>query len=129
MLSSDLTIFNEFADKVGNRYAAAKYIADSARCFASHLPKYIIESYLIHWVLIGEKPEHIQVKIRDPEDIRYMNDLLCWIEDENVVEAVREMYKNSISKHHLVYSSTKSLSEYQQDRASILLRMIWYQFE
>ena len=129
MLNSDLTIFNEFAEKVGNRYVAAKYIADSARCFATHLPKYIIESYLIHWVLIGEKPEHIQVKVRDPEDIRYMNDLLCWIDDEEVVDAVKELYSKSIKNRHLVYQSTKSLSKYQQDRASILLRMIWYQFE
>lgn len=129
MLNSDLTLFNEFAHKVGNRYIAVSFIAQAAREFSSKLPAYIIESYLIHWVLVGEDPKHIQVKVRDPEDIRYMNDLLCWIDDVDVVSEVNHLYRQSVKLHHLVYSNNMRLTEYQRDRIAILLRMIWYQFE
>lgn len=129
MLISDLNLFNEFATKVGNRYLATSYISQSARSFAEELPRYIIESYLIHWVLIGEDPQHIRVRIRDDAETRYMNEVLCYVYDKKVVDAVKYMYKNSIKNRHLVYSSNSDLSNSQLDRAKILLRMIWYQFE
>lgn len=129
MLISDLTIFNELAEKVGNRYATSMYVSKAARQLAKKLPKYIIESYLIHWVLTEEDPKNLKIYSREPGDRRYMNDLLCWIEDEDVNSAVREMYSKSVKSHHLVYNSSKKLNKHQQDRANILLRMIWYQFE
>ena len=129
MLISDLNLFNEFATKVGNRYLATSYISQSARAFAQELPRYIIESYLIHWVLVGEDPNHIHARIRDDPETRYMNEILCYIYDKQVVDAVKYMYKNSIKNRHLVYNSNSDLSDYQFDRAKILLRMIWYQFD
>lgn len=129
MLISDLSLFNEFAEKVGNRYLATSYISQSARAFAKELPAYIIESCLIHWVLIGEDPLHIRAKVRDDADTRYMNEVLCYVYDKQVSDAVRYMYKNSIQHRHLVYNSNSDLSENQLDRAKILLRMIWYQFD
>ncbi len=129
MLISDLNLFNEFATKVGNRYLATSYIAEAARAFGSELPKYIIESYLIHWVLIGEDPGHIRARVRDDAETRYLNEILSYVYDEQVVAAVRSMYKNSVRNRHLVYSSNSDLNDYQFDRAKILLRMIWYQFD
>ena len=57
MLIPDLKLFNEFEKRVGNRYLATTYIAQCARKFSRQLPRYIIESYLIHWVLTGEDPK------------------------------------------------------------------------
>ena len=129
MLISDLQLFDELAKKLGNRYLATAYVSQSARIFAQGLPKYIIESYLIHWVLIGEDPKHIRARIRDDADVRYMNEVLCYIYDEDVCKAVRNLYKKSIRARHLVYQSDIDLNKYQADRVKILLRMIWYQFE
>lgn len=129
MLISDLSLFNQFADKVGNRYIATSYIAHAARKFSTELPRYIIESYLIHWVLVGEDPKHIKASIRDDADTRYMNEILCYVCDQEVVSAVREMYSMSVKARHLVYESNMNLNANQLDRAKILLRMIWYQFE
>lgn len=129
MLISDLCLFDDFAEKVGNRYVATSYIAHAARKFSEKLPKYIIESYLIHWVLTGEDPKMIRASIRDDADTRYLNEVLCYVCDESVKRAVKDMYKQSIRKRHLVYESNIELNRYQLDRAKILLRMIWYQFD
>jgi len=129
MLISDLQLFNELSSKIGNRYVAVQYVSYAAREFAKKLPRYIIESYLIHWVLTGENPNHIHVALRENADIRFMNDILSWIEDDAVSNAVRQMYSDSVKARHLVYKSAKSLETHQQDRAKILLRMIWYQFD
>lgn len=129
MLISDLQLFNELADKLENRYLATWYISCCARKFAEKLPKYIIESYLIHWVLIGENPNNIKVRIRDDADTQFMNEILCYVSDQKVSNAVKEMYHQSIKKRHLVYESNQDLNNGQTDRAKILLRMIWYQFE
>lgn len=129
MLISDLKLFNELSEKIGNRYVAVQYISYAAREFATKLPRYIIESYLIHWVLTGENPDHIHVVLRENADIRFMNDVLSWIEDEEVNRTVRKMYFDSVKSRHLVYKSAKSLEKHRQDRAKILLRMIWYQFD
>ena len=129
MLISDLCLFNDFAERVGNRYIATSYIAHAARKFSEKLPKYIIESYLIHWVLTGEDPKKIRASIRDDVDTRYLNEILCYVCDQSVNQAVREMYKKSIKNRHLVYESNIELDRYQYDRAKILLRMIWYQLD
>lgn len=129
MLIQDLNLFNKLAESLGNRYAAVWYVSYLARKLASTLPLYIIESYLIHWVLSGEDLSEIRTKTHCPADVRFMEDVLSWVEDNAVCDAVREMYAESVREHHLIYKSAGLLDAPRQDRAKILLRMIWYQLD
>jgi len=125
---NDLVLFNQFAEKLGNRYAASVCIAKLSRQYSRNLPGPVIESKLAHWVLTGQDPDKLHIKPRRDPDVEFMEDLLCYVDDVQVCNEVRSCYKMSILNRHLIYSCNTNLSKYQQERVSIILRMCWYSF-
>lgn len=132
MWIEDRNRFEELANKCGNVYLATNYIAKAARQLDSSLPVHFLESNLISWALSGEHPSRSEISARrnnsDP-DIANLEDYLCYVDDEDVCESVRECYQKSIKNHHLVYCTNKQLNMYQLERVNIILRMTWYKFE
>lgn len=124
---SDLLLFNKIAEVVGNRYVAARYLAKQARRFAKKVPGSIIESRLFDWILTGKHPDEVPCNPKIDPDLRYLEELICYVLDEDVKDAVRKCYSKSCRHNHLIYHSEANLDEYQRQRVSILLRMIWYE--
>ena len=130
---NNLKQFNELAEKCGNKYLTAKYLAASARNFGLN-PKYhglILESKLISWALTGiqpysdkelEKRRRLQVD----SDLAEVEDYLCYVDDEEVKEQVRKYYRASIRSKHVVLDESNKLDKYRQMRVNVIVRMMWY---
>ena len=134
MWAKDNLLFEQLADKCGNRYLAVMYVARASRAlFRSLSEKFsvdLIESHVITWALTGQVPDIEKLPLRpsDCSEISSILDFLSYVEDEEVKEKVIEQYKKSVKEKHLVYITDRSMSIYRKDRINILLRMIWYDF-
>lgn len=129
---SEQRMFDELADKCGNRYLAVKFISKKARFLDSKLAKSVLISKLMTWVLTGREIDiesNINNLYKLNPDLIVMENYLEFVEDESVKRQVRKSYIASVRNRHLVYDTSEGLNRYKQNRANILLRMIWYQFE
>ena len=130
MWADDSRLFEELAQKCGNRYLAVRWLATAARQLAAQIPGVIVESKLISWVLHDVPASEIKYRpIRNLDsDIDRMESLLEFVDDVDIQDAVRWGYKESLKHHHLIYSSNEefNLDPNQAVRARILLRMLWY---
>lgn len=125
-------MFDELVDKCGNRYLAVKFISKKARFLDSKLAKSVLISKLMTWVLTGKEIDiesNINNLYKLNPDLIVMENYLEFVGDESVKRQVRKSYIASVRNRHLVYDTSEGLNRYKQNRANILLRMIWYQFE
>lgn len=132
MYNRNLTLFNELAEKCGNRYFAARYIASVARRLGKQSKGIVLESKLITWALTGEQPyddAELERRKQHDVDIAELEDYLCYVEDKQVAAQVRKYYKISLHNRHVTLDSSNQLDEYRQMRVNIILRMIWYGLE
>lgn len=129
---SEQRMFDELVDKCGNRYLAVKFISKKARFLDSKLAKSVLISKLMTWVLTGKEIDiesNINNLYKLNPDLIVMENYLEFVGDESVKRQVRKSYIASVRNRHLVYDTSEGLNRYKQNRANILLRMIWYQFE
>ena len=133
---NNLKLFNELADKCGNRYLAARYLASVARNFGSdsQYKGLVLESKLLTWALTGEPPyteKEIEKrrKFQVDSDIADLEDYLCYIDDEEVAQRVRMYYKKSLNSRHVVLDNSGTLDTYREMRVNIIVRMAWYGFQ
>ena len=125
MWKTDNTQFSELSKLCGSRYLAVIFVAKCARKLVKYKNNWSIESRLISWVITGEMPSkgiHLNI---DPE-LDAIYDFLCYIEDQSVKDSVIASYKASVQNRHLVYMYGLGLTESDQARVRILVRMIWY---
>ena len=128
MWESTHLIFDELAEKCGNRYLAVMYISKLSRKLNYQVPGGALASQLITWALTGNKPEfkyNVLYHKNISPDLATMESYLEYVTDEDIKASVRISYTLSIRKHHLIYVYDKSLDQYQQGRMRVLLRMIW----
>jgi len=130
---NNLKLFNELADKCGNRYLAARYLASVARNFGLNPQSkgIILESKLLTWALTGQEPytkEELDRRRRNQidSDVAELEDYLCYVDDEEVANQVRKYYKKSLNSRHVVLDDSSTLDKYRQMRVNIILRMAWY---
>lgn len=132
MYNRNLTLFNELADRCGNRYLAARYIASVARRLGKKSKGVVIESKLITWALTGEQPyddEELERRRQFDSDVAELEDYLCYVDDSEVAAQVRKYYKISLHNRHVTLDNSNELDTYRQMRVNIILRMIWYGFK
>lgn len=126
MWSQDKNLFPLLEEMCGNKFLAIKFLATCARRLASKLPKWIIESKLITWALTGQEPDVERYVNRDIDpDIQEVQDMLCYISDPNIQYCVKESYTTSVHNHHLIYVYRGPMSEYEEARVRVLVRILW----
>lgn len=123
--------FDALAAALGSPYAAVNYIAKSARKKLKESNNGILESQAISWVLTGKEPKvHRRMPVYNSSlNIPYVDEVLCYVDDEEVCESVRESYNESLLAHHLIYCYHNNLDEFRKSRVRILTRMIWYNIQ
>lgn len=123
----DYRIFEELASTCGSRYAAVMYIAKTARKLALR-GKRVSDSALVKWAISGEEPkgyDNQYIKRLDDSDILSAYDILSYVDDQEIVDAVLLSYRTSIKKHMLTFADN-NLDDIRNTRARILTRMVWY---
>ena len=129
---NDLKLFNELAEKCGNRYLAARYLASVARNYGKQAQGAIAESKLITWALTGQCPydeEELDRRKFYDSDVAAIEDYLCYIDDREIASQVRKYYIMSLRNRHITLDSSDTFDKYRQMRVNIILRMMWYGFE
>lgn len=123
--------FDALADKMGSPFAAINYIAKSARVKRQQVDNRILESEAITWALTGIQPQ-LRERVHTVDEwynISYLDEVLSYVDDEQVADSVRESYSESARTHHLIYCYHSSLDESRKARVRVLTRMIWYNIQ
>lgn len=129
MVIDDLYTFDELSKSLGSRYLAVTFIAKQSRRLAETNKDYkILESKLIQWVITGNCP-YTESQLNSRKIVSNnseIDELLCWVNDKDVVDEVRRLYKLSVQNRTLIMCENSSLSIGKTNRVNILLRMAWY---
>lgn len=127
----ELEKLKQIEEACGNKYLAIKILSKKTRELGKQNRVYhISESKLLQWILTGECPystAELDLRKMVSENVDNINEYLAYVDDEEVCDIVRELYKTSIRNRHLTYYTDKSISPGRVSRINILLRMIWYQ--
>lgn len=125
----ELVRFNELAESCGNKYLAIKFISYNARMLGHETREYhLVDSKLIDWVLHGKCPYNSEEMLhrRIVENTDNVEEFLSWVEDTEVKDEVKRLYKLSVNKHYLMCCDNNNLSPGKVSRVNVLLRMLWY---
>lgn len=129
---SDLATFQHFENAFGNKYLAVKMLAKICRKLGAEKSDYhISESKLMQWVLTGDCPyskKEMDIRKLISDNIDDINEYLSYVDDEEIQETVKLLYKKSVRLHCLQTCTDKCISPGKRSRINILLRMIWYHF-
>lgn len=129
MVIKDLERFEELAKSCGNHYLAIRWISQWARELGSEYSDYqISESKLLEWVVSGKCP-YLENQLEARRVICTddgISDFLEWVMDDEIVDEVKSLYKQSVRKHKLQTCKRTDFNQYRISRTNILLRMIWY---
>lgn len=128
MWENEHKLFDELADKCGNRYLAVKYIAKLGRYLNYDVPGGLLGSQLLTWALTGQQPEtkfDFNNYYKVNAELACLEETLEYVTNDAVKRSVRKSYALSVRHHHLIYHYDDSLDQYEQGRVRILLRMIW----
>lgn len=121
--------FDQLADKLGSPFSAIHYISQSARKKREEVDYSILESEAITWVLTGVAPK-LRARHRfNRLSMPLIDELLSYVDDEEVSQSVRTSYEESMKAHHLIYHYHNNLDDNRKSRVRILTRMIWYNIE
>ena len=125
--------FNVIAEALGSRFAAVNYVSSLARKLCLDTNNEVLQSQAITWAITGEKPAYTTHKIsidKLNQEYQYsLDEVLCYVDNEEVCDSVRLSYNKSLEAHHLIYLYSDGLSEYDKPRVRILLRIIWYNLQ
>lgn len=120
-------------EQCGSVYGAVNHVAKTARKLAAECDEQILDSHALSWAITGVKPE--LSKCRKPIKLEslsnamtsaeYLEDILCYIDDNDMRTSVMESYRCSITCGHLIYFYTEGLDESQKSRVRILTNMVW----
>jgi len=105
-------------------------IAILARKKAKESEYHILDSEALTWVIQGIEPVedstlNLSRTITNYEE-KYLDDMLCCIDDAQVRNALQESFYQSKSANKLIYEYGNITDKPRQTRVRILLRMIWY---
>ena len=117
----------------GCRFTAINYVTKTARSHIDSIePDECISDYdAIQWALTCTRPNIRKKKIRykldeDMSQEQYLNEILCYVDDEEICEAVRETYECSNKLRHLIYVYNSIYDDDRKARVRILSNMVWY---
>lgn len=115
----------------GNRFEACKAISNDAVHILKLSGDSIMESEAISWALTGKPPSNIEERPRQHMNLTirrsaYMDMLLSYVDDDDILDCVKESYAQSIRLGSLTYYYPVKLSKENKTRVRVLTRMCWY---
>lgn len=131
MWSTDKDYFKDLESRCGgSKFAAVNYLAKQARINLKQVNNTILDSQALSWALTGKQPEIHPDRKSVGDDfitikLNYLDELLCYVDDEEVCESVVDSFYESLEKRHLIYVYNNDLDESRKARVRILTRMIW----
>lgn len=130
-LQDDRTKFLDFVEDCGNPYYAVNQITAWVRDVLKKYDNHLLASEVISWVVRGEKPISVD-RTSDELDKHIkrvqksnLEELLCYVDDEEVCNSVRMSYECSIKNKELSFIYGNVLDEPRQARIRILMRILW----
>lgn len=128
----DLDRFNQFANDVGNRFLAINMICQWSRQLEKEYSNYRIPANkLIDWVIYSRcpySPEELSRRQIFTFDDK-LDKVLEWIDDAEVKDEVKSLYKYSIKHRHLSLCNNLTINKYKQGRINTILRMLWFSID
>ena len=128
----DLDRFNQFASDVGNKFLAINMICQWSRQLEKEYSNYRIPANkLIDWVIYSKCPyssEELSRRQIFTFDDR-LDSILEWIDDAEVKDEVKSLYKYSIKHRHLSLCNNLTINKYKQGRINTILRMLWFSID
>lgn len=131
MWEEDKQPFKELSDKLGSNFAAVNYIAKQARSKQISIGNTILDSQAISWILTGKSPEIHRVInddnrfILSPASLSSIDEVMCYIDDEEVEKSIRDTLRCSKMSGHLIYVYTQELKECDKPRVRIISNVLW----
>lgn len=115
----------------GNRFAACKALSNDAISLMSKSKDAILESEAISWALSGDEPKDMKDRARQHMNLTirktaYMERLLGYVDEDDILDCVKESYAQSIRIGSLTFYYPKNLKKQDKTRVRILTRMCWY---
>lgn len=125
----DNEVFKEYRNACGgDKFAAVRCIAKSARKLAKESEYAILDSSALAAILRKKHPKDIERRIKnlkDTEADRVLDNILDYINDMDVLESVIASMKESVKNRNLVYVYNEIKSEDTRARVRILCKIIW----
>lgn len=123
-------LFDNLARAIGSTYGACAYIAKLSRQKRIELNNLISESEAITWAITKKLPDNYKDRVKARSaSLKHIEDILNYVEDEEVQNAARQSFRDSIQCEHLVYDYLKVKDASKQSRVRILTRMMFYKFK
>lgn len=115
----------------GNRFRACNLIACTADKLLNLTQNSISESEAVSWATTGVAPDNLQDRRRQhmllsAPRTKYMTNLLSYVDDNNVKEAVEQSFSQSVRLGSLTFYYPSKLSHGQKQRVRVLTRMCWH---
>ena len=115
----------------GNRFKACNLIASAADKLLKLTKNSVSESEAVSWVTTGVAPDNLQDRRRQHMLLsvprtKYMTNLLSYVDDSNVKEAVEQSFSQSVRLGSLTFYYPSKLSQSQKQRVRVLTRMCWH---
>lgn len=123
-------IFDTLSLALGSKYAACNYLSSKAHNKQKEFNYLISESEAITFALTGDIPSSYDRRLKARSaSLKQIEDILNYVEDEEVQVASRESFRNSVGCGHLVYSYMRISNVNKQARVRILTRMMYYKYK
>lgn len=123
-------LFDNLAKVIGSTYGACMYIAKLSRQKRIELNNLISESEAITWAVTNKLPDNYEERLKARSaSLKSIEDILNYVEDDEVQNAARQSFRDSIQCEHLIYNYLKVNDASKQSRVRILTRMMFYKFK
>lgn len=115
----------------GDRFKACNLIAHTADKLLKLTQNSVSESEAVSWATTGVAPDNLQDRRRQhmllsAPKTKYMTNLLSYVDDTNVRQAVEESFSQSVRLGSLTFYYPTKLSPSQKQRVRVLTRMCWH---
>lgn len=114
----------------GNPFEACRVISEKASWLVKVTRGTADASEGVTWALTGKLPNNLKkrmenhMKLESPRT-SYMVNLLSYVDDDDVVESVKQSYDQSVAIDSLTFYYPVKLTTGQKARVRVLTRMCW----
>ena len=115
----------------GNRFEACNLISLAADKLLVLTQNSVSESEAVSWATTGVAPKNLRERrkqhmLLSVPKTKYLTNLLSYVDDGSIREAVEESFSQSVRLGSLMYYYPTKLSHGQKQRVRVLTRMCWY---
>lgn len=114
----------------GNPFAACNIISKKASWLVRVTSGTADASEGVTWAITGKLPNNLKKRMENHMKLEssrtpYMVNLLSYVDDDDVLEAVKQSYDQSVSIDSLTFYYPVKMTEGQKSRVRVLTRMCW----